>query len=128
MAGLPSGLGGAASGQVIQLTPGSGGFTTTSRTATGLLHTAEVDLSRGRPEEAANMTTWHKTILAATSAVAILFGGGLAAVAAARSPAADAGVHSVTPALQQDLRFTREEERAARDLYQQFAGKYDALP
>lgn len=74
------------------------------------------------------MSTWRKAILATTSTIAILFGGGLAAIAAGRSPAADVGVDTVTPAQQQDLRFTRDEERMARDLYKLFAGKYEAVP
>lgn len=74
------------------------------------------------------MSTWRKTMLVTVSALAILFGGGVAAVAAGQSPAADVSVQAVTPVQQQDLQFTREEERMARDLYQLFADKYGALP
>ena len=74
------------------------------------------------------MSTWRKTMLLTVSALAILFGGGVAAMAAGRSPAADVGVRAVTPVQERDLQFTREEERMARDLYKFFADKYDALP
>lgn len=74
------------------------------------------------------MSTWRKTMLVTVSALAILFGGGVAAAAAGRSPAVDVGVQAVTPVQQRDLRLTREEERIARDLYDLFADKYDAVP
>jgi hypothetical protein len=74
------------------------------------------------------MSTWRKTMLVTVSALAILLGGGVAAMAAGQSPAADVGVQAVTPVQQQDLQFTREEERMARDLYRLFADKYDAVP
>jgi hypothetical protein len=74
------------------------------------------------------MSTWRKTMLATVSALAILFGGGLAAMATGRSSAADADGQAVTPMQQRDLQFTREEERMARDLYQLFADKYDPVP
>ncbi len=74
------------------------------------------------------MSTWRKTMLVTVSAVAILFGGGVAAMAAGRSPAADVGMQALTPVQERDWQFTREEERMARDLYKLFADKYDALP
>ncbi|GAA3569440.1 DUF2202 domain-containing protein [Kribbella ginsengisoli] len=74
------------------------------------------------------MSTWRKMILATTSAVVILFGGGLAAIAVGRSPTADVGVPTVTPQQQQDLRFTRDEERMALDLYRLLADRYEAVP
>ncbi|WP_165547417.1 ferritin-like domain-containing protein [Kribbella sindirgiensis] len=74
------------------------------------------------------MSTWRKTMLVTVSALAILLGGGVVAMAAGQSPAADVSVQAVTPVQQQDLQFTREEERMARDLYKLFAEKYDDLP
>lgn len=74
------------------------------------------------------MSTLRKTILLIASALAILFGGGLAAIAAGQSPTDDAVVQALTPVQQQDLQFTREDERMARDLYTLFADKYGALP
>lgn len=74
------------------------------------------------------MSTWRKTVLVTVSALVILFGGGVAAMAAGRSSAADVGVQAVTPVQQRHLQFTREEERMARDLYTLFADKYDAVP
>lgn len=74
------------------------------------------------------MSTWRKTMLVTVSALAILLGGGVAAMAAGRSSVVDVDVQTVTPVQQRDLQFTREEERMARDLYKLFADKYDALP
>ncbi|TCN28322.1 hypothetical protein EV644_14715 [Kribbella orskensis] len=74
------------------------------------------------------MTKWRKTMFVTAGTVGLLVGGGVAAMAAGQSPSANADARAVTPTQQQDLQFTRDEERMARDLYQRFAGKYDDLP
>jgi hypothetical protein len=60
---------------------------------------------------------------------AVLLGGGLFAVTQTASAApGTAGTVTATPALTGELRFAREEERMARDLYRAIDEKYDAAP
>lgn len=71
-----------------------------------------------------------RTVMTSLVAGALLVGGG--AVAAAEAAPWAAGTSSAVVAADTDLtrtlRFAREEERMARDLYRAFAEKYDAAP
>jgi len=71
----------------------------------------------------------NRTMLMSLVAGVVLAGGGLFTAAQAASPDAGATATVADSTLAAELRFAREEERMARDLYQALADKYDdALP